>query len=114
VLDREAAARDRVQQAGERQVIDADTRTDPSALGIRRQELPALLPVAWAETDRDSFLAALDERRREARVHADVDERPAGTEHAMRLREHARRVVEVRVREDRDDGVERTVSEGQR
>ena len=109
-LQQESALEQRVQEGGERQVVDADARPDPGLREVPGLRLPAGEAVFGMQQGRLTG-APLDRRRSEARMDAEVDERPAGPEHAPGFREGRARIIEIGVGEDRDDGVERGVVE---
>jgi len=89
--DREAAPDDRVEEAREWQVVDADARPDLRAARVGGESMPSGVSIAGAEDCRGPFDRrggfARDERRREARVDAEIDECSTGAKDAARLGE---------------------------
>jgi hypothetical protein len=59
-------------------------------------------------------LPTLDERRTEARMHPEIHEGSAAPEHTPGFPEHRLRIVEVRMRQDGDNGVKHSVVERKR
>ena len=94
-------------------MVDADMSADTGAAHTRRVALPTNPAIARMEQGR-VVLSALHERRTEARMYPEIHEGSARSEHAPGLTEHRLHIVEVRVRQDGDNGVKRSVVERKR
>jgi len=63
---------------------------------------------------RRAFSTSLHERRSKARVSAEIDEHSTSADDPTRLGKRTKHIIEVGVREDRNDGVELAVFERER
>lgn len=94
-------------------MVDADARADLRAARVSRESMPSSASIARAKDRRGVFehrgVFASDERRPKARVNPEIDECSTHAKHATRLAECARHIVEIGVRENRDDSVELSI-----
>ena len=98
-LEHEAAVQERVQEPGQRQVVDPDPRPDPGRREVPRLGLPAGSAVLGVQ-QRGPCLSSFDRRRPKTGMDSEIDERPSRPKHATRLGEDDARIIEVGVRQD--------------
>jgi hypothetical protein len=109
--ERQLRAQQRIQEVGERQVIDTDARTN--ALAERRGVEPPSPSAVARMQDRHIHAGPFDRWRHETWMGADIDKPAAGSKNAMDFREDGSRIIEGGMRQHRDDSLERIIFEWQ-
>jgi hypothetical protein len=114
---RKAASDDGVQKVSEWPVVDPDSCSHARTGGLGRNGLPTGRRVARQDNGHDAVdvTRPLTGKKRgaKARVDTEVDEPPTWPQDAMGFAKGPARIVEVRVREERDDRVKLLIAERQ-
>jgi hypothetical protein len=110
-VDAERGLEEGLHEGGQRKMHARDSRPEAVRVDARRLPVAADLEVAGMKL-RDLLTSAIARvRSDETRMHAHIQERSAGAEDARAFLGDGREVIDIRVGEHRDDGVEMAIGE---